>query len=363
MNNLPHPSLPSTMKAVVLLGPNRLEMRRIPVPSPGPADVLIRVESCAICRSDLGMMEKPFPGQSPYGETILGHEYSGTVVALGDTVDEFEIGDRVTVEAHLGCGRCRNCRLGDYTSCLNYGNRAKGHRCNGHVTPGAYAQYVVNHINTVHKIPDSLSFDEASLVTNLGCVLYGIENLGGYIAGERVLVIGAGPLGLAAAAAANALSADKVYLSDVLADRLEVGKKIGVQRTIDASAEDPLEVILADTKGIGVAYAIESSGTQAGLDLAVKATCRNGRILMLSIAHKPLTVDLENLSLNDKDIITNRGESRANVARAVSLLATDRVDLKPLVTHGFPLEEYETALAVFRERREGAVKVILHPQE
>jgi len=350
------------MKAVVLMGPNRLEMKHIPVASPGPADVLIRVESCAICRSDLGMMEKPFPGQSPYGQTILGHEYSGTVVALGETVDEFKIGDRVTVEAHLGCGRCRNCRLGDYTSCLNYGNREKGHRCNGHVTPGAYAQYVVNHINTVHKIPDSISFDEASLVTNLGCVLYGIENLGGYIAGQRVLVIGAGPLGLAAAAAANALSADKVYLSDVLAERLAAGEKIGVQRTINASTEDPLEAILDDTKGIGVNYAIESSGTQAGLDLAVKATCRNGKILMLSIAHHPLTVDLENLSLNDKDIITNRGESRANVGRAVSLLARGLVNLKPLITHGFPLDEYETALSVFRERKDGAIKVILHPQ-
>jgi L-iditol 2-dehydrogenase len=351
------------MKAVVLMGPNRLEMQHIPIPIPGPTDVLIRVESCAICRSDLGMMEKPFPGQSPYGQTILGHEYAGTVVALGDTVDEFEIGDRVAVEAHLGCGRCRNCRLGDYTSCLNYGNRAKGHRCNGHVTPGAYAQYVVNHINTVYKIPDSVSFDEASLVTNVGCVLYGIENLGGYIVGERVLVVGAGPLGLAAASAANALGADKVYLSDVLADRLEVGKKIGVQRTINAVAEDPLKVILDDTQGLGVNYAIESSGTQAGLDLAVNATCRNGKILMLAIPHQPLKVDLENLSLNDKDIITNRGESRANVARAVSLLANGLVNLKPLATHRFPLDDYETALSVFRERKEGAIKVILHPQE
>jgi len=355
--------LPETMRALVLMGPNHLEMKTVPVPKPGPQDVLIRVESCAICRSDLSMMEEPFPGQAPYGTMILGHEYAGTVVALGETVDEFQVGDRVTVEAHLGCGRCRNCRLGDYTSCLNNGNLKKGHRSNGHTTPGAYAQYVVNHLNTVYKIPDSVSFDEASLVTNLGCVLYGFENLGGYIAGQSVLVIGAGPLGLASVAAAHALAADRVFLSDINAERLAVGLKIGADRLINASLEDPLQVVLDATDGKGVDYSVESSGTQSGLDLAVKAIRRNGKMLMLSIAHHPLTVDFKDLSLNDKDIITNRGEGRANVGRAVSLLATGRVDLKPLITHAFPLAHFQEALDTFRERRDGAVKVILRPQE
>lgn len=356
-------NLPESMSAVILMGPNQLAMKTIPVPRPGPADVLIRVESCAICRSDLSMMEAPFPGQMPYGKAILGHEYSGTIVVLGDTVDEFKVGDRVAVEAHLGCGRCRNCRLGDYTSCLNYGKTAKGHRSNGHSTPGAYAQYVCNHINTVYKIPDAVSFDEASLVTNLGCVLYGFENLGGYIAGETVLVIGAGPLGLAAVAAAHALAADRVFLSDVIAERLAVGARIGADRLINASLENPLQVILDQTEGMGVDYVVESSGTQAGLDLAIKGTRRNGKILMLAIPHHPLITDFKDLSLNDKDIITNRGEGRANVGRAVSLLATGRVDLKPLVTHNFPLGDFQEAIKTFSERKDGAIKVILRPQE
>jgi L-iditol 2-dehydrogenase len=350
------------MRALVLTARNQLQLREVPVPAPGPADVLIRVESCAICRSDLSMMADPFPGQAPYGELILGHEYAGTVVGRGETVDEFELGDRVAVEAHLGCGRCRNCRLGDYTSCLNYGNTSKGHRCNGHVTPGAYAQYVVNHVNTVHRIPDSLDFDVASLVTNLGCVLYGFENLGGYIAGQSVLVIGAGPLGLVSAAAAGALAADRVLLSDLLPERLAVGAAVGVRRLIDSSREEPLAVVLEQTGGLGADYAVESSGTQAGLDLAVRATRRNGKVLLLAIPHHPVAVDLKDLSLNDKDIITNRGESRANVARAVSLMASGRVDLRPLVTHTFPLADFEEALSVFRERRDGAVKVVLKPQ-
>jgi L-iditol 2-dehydrogenase len=213
----------------------------------------------------------------------------------------------------------------------------------------------------VYKIPDGVGFDEASLVTNLGCVLYGFENLGGYIAGESVLVIGAGPLGLATVTAANALGADKVFLSDILQDRLDVGAQVGASVCINASTQDPLQIILDHTKGKGVDYAIESSGSQVGLDLSVRATKRNGKILMLAIAHAPLTVDLHDLALNDKDIITNRGESRANVGRAVSLLATGKVDLKPLITHSFPLCQFQEAIDTFRERKGGAIKVILHP--
>ena len=354
--------VPESMRALVLMGPDRLEMKTVPVPQPGPVEVLIRVESCAICRSDLSMIHEPFPGQAPYGELIIGHEYAGTVAAVGETVDELQVGDRVAVEAHNGCGRCRNCRLGDYTSCLNYGNPKKGHRCNGHTTNGAYAEYVVNHLNTVHRLPASVSFDVASLVTNLGCVLYGYENLGGYLAGENVLVIGAGPLGLVSAAGARALAANRIFLSDVLASRLAVGLRVGADRAIDANREDPLRVVLAETEGLGVDYAVESSGSQAGLDLAVKATRRNGKILLLAIPHHPVPVDFKDLSLNDKDIITNRGESRANVGRAVSLLANGRVDLAPLVTHTFPLARFAEALRTFDQRLDGAVKVVLKPQ-
>jgi len=139
--------IPPKMKAAVLTGPKVLELREVETPRPGPVDVLIRVEACAVCSSDVSLIAKPWVAQPPFGTFIPGHEYAGTVVALGETVDEFKVGDRVAVEAHLGCMRCRNCRLGNYTACLNYGK--KGHRANGFTTNGGFAQYVVNHVNTV----------------------------------------------------------------------------------------------------------------------------------------------------------------------------------------------------------------------
>lgn len=356
-------NIPEKMKAVVLMGADRLEVKEVNVPKPGPVDVLIKVESCALCGTDSALVHKPLPGQPPYGEHIIGHEYAGTVVALGKTVDEFKIGDRVTVEAHNGCGRCRNCRLGNYTSCLNYGNQKKGHRANGFTTPGGNAQYVANHINTVHKIPDHVSMDEASLATNLGCVLYGFETVGGFIAGQSVVIFGPGPLGLSAVQAARAMGAGKIILMGTRDSRLKVAEGLGADLIVNVKKDDPYEVIMNETNGIGCDYGIESSGSEAALGACIKSTKRMGKILLLGFPHVPFPADFEELALNNKHIYTVRGEGWANVGRAVSFLDRGLVDLKPMITHTFPIDEINTAFDTFNNRIDGAIKVISKPQE
>lgn len=223
------------MKAATLKGRNNLEVKEIPTPVPGPMEVLLKVESCACCSTDVALMDEPLPGQPPYGSFVPGHEYAGVVAALGPDVDEFKVGDRVAVEAHLGCLRCKNCRVGNYTACLNYGTSK--HRANGMTANGGFAQYVINNINTVHAIPDHIDFDEASLVTNLGCVLYGFETIGGYVAGNQVVVIGPGPLGLISAQVAKALGAERVYLIGTRASRLNKGGETGADRLINIHEE------------------------------------------------------------------------------------------------------------------------------
>jgi L-iditol 2-dehydrogenase len=347
------------MKAAVLMAPNVLEVKEVDTPHPGPADVLIGVESCAVCSSDVSLIAKPWPAQPPYGSFIPGHEYAGKVVALGDTVDEFKVGDRIAVEAHLGCMRCRNCRLGHYTACLNYGK--KGHRANGFTTNGGYAQYVINHVNTVYPIPDSVSFDEASLITNLGCVLYGYETTGGYVVGDYVVVIGPGPLGLIAVEVAKALCAKRVILVGTRASRLQVGEDLGADRIIDIHHEDPVQVVLAETGGIGADLVIESSGGTEGPQMAITMAKRMGKILLLGFPDEPVNADFSVLGKNNKFIYTVRGEGRANCGRAVSLLALGKVNLRRLVTHTFSIDNISEAFRTFKERIGGAIKVVVKP--
>src|SRR2546428_7618950 len=123
------------------------------------------------------------PQMPPYGEFIFGHEYAGDVAAVGGTVDEFRVGDRVVVEAHMGCRRCENCIRGLYTACLNYGNAKRGHRANGFTTNGGLAEYAVNHVNTLYRIPDGGSYDEATVGMASRIPPFGLEEPGGDFAG------------------------------------------------------------------------------------------------------------------------------------------------------------------------------------
>lgn len=355
--------IPKKMKAAVLLGANQLEIREVKTPLPGPQDVLVKVEACAVCSSDVSLIAKPWAKQPPYGSFIPGHEYAGTVVTVGETVDEFQVGDRVAVEAHLGCMRCRNCRLGNYTACLNYGNPQKGHRANGFTTNGGFAQYVVNHLNTVHKIPNSVEFNEASLITNLGCVLYGFETIGGYVVGDHVVVIGPGPLGLISVGVAKALCAEKVFLTGTRESRLQMGQAMGADRIINIHNEDPMRVVMDETDEIGGDLVVESSGALNGPQTAIDMVKRMGKILLLGFPEGPVNTNFSTLGKDNKSIYTVRGEGWANCGRAISMLASGRINLKSLVTHTFPFAQIEEAFKTFTERIGGAVKVVVKPNE
>jgi L-iditol 2-dehydrogenase len=353
--------IPDKMKAAVLTAPGTLELREVKTPQPASADVLIQVNSCAICGSDVSLMAHPWPGQPEFGDFIPGHEYSGVVAALGETVDEFHVGDRVAVEAHYGCGRCLNCRRGDYTSCLNYGNRRKGHRANGFTTNGGYAEYVVNHINTVYPIPETISLEEASLVTNAGCVIYGFESIGGLVAGETVVVIGPGPLGLMSVQVAKALGADQVILLGTRPERIQVGRELGADHLVNVRETDPVAFVRNVTRGRGADLVVETSGASEGPDLAIHLCRRMGKVLLIGFPHHPAPADFNYMGTNNIYLFTARGESRANCARAISLMRQRKIDARPLITHQFPLSHINEGFRVFNEREGGAIKVLINP--
>src|ERR1700720_1159304 len=222
--------VPDQMKAWVLGDPDQLFLRDKPTPIPVRAEVLVRIDAVAICATDLEVIHGGSPasiqGGLPFNKNFTpGHEYMGTVAALGPGVDEFEIGERISVEIHAGCGQCKRCRHGMYNSCLNYGDAGKAHRANGFTPDGGFAEYAINHINTLARVPDPMSDAEATLVVTAGTSMYGLTELGGLVAGESVVVIGPGPIGLLAVAVAKALGASPVILTGTRNKRLAIGKE------------------------------------------------------------------------------------------------------------------------------------------
>jgi L-iditol 2-dehydrogenase len=353
--------IPESMKAVILPARGRMALGTKPVPRPGPDDVLVRVAGCGICGTDIKIRDHGLPGQPPFGSFTPGHEYAGTVIAVGASVDEFAVGDRVVVEAHKGCGRCENCLGGMYTACLNYGNVAKGHRCNGITTDGGLAEYAVNHVNTLYKIPDNVSFEEAIMVMTAGSPLYGLENAGGYIVGETVAILGPGPIGLMAVQLCRAMGAARIILTGTREGRLKLGRELGADLTVNVRQDNPVAAVLEATGGRGADLVIDCAGGDETFQQCLQMVKRGGKILLVAFYGGPVTADISIAVRNNVTIYTERGEGGGSVGRALALLATGKIVAKPLITHRFPLEEHDRAFEVFEKRIGDPIKVILNP--
>ncbi|MCD6406271.1 alcohol dehydrogenase catalytic domain-containing protein [Candidatus Aerophobetes bacterium] len=353
--------IPKRMKAAVLYGPDDLRIEERDVPLPGPGEVLVKVRACAICGTDPKILSKGWPSQPPYGEYIPGHEYTGEVVAVGETVDEYKVGDRIAVETHKGCGRCVNCLRGMYTICLNYGNKEKGHRHYGFTANGGYAEYVVNHINVLHRLPDNVSFEEGTIATTGGTVLYGLETIGGLKGGETVVIMGPGAIGLMAVQFAKAFGAEKVILTGTRESRLEVGRSLGADVICNVKKENVVEKILDLTGGKGADVVIECSGSMEAAEKTTDVVKRGGIILLLGIYKDRVRLDLNKVVLGNVAVYGVRGEGFRATGRVLSLLGQKKITGKPLITHTFPLTEIKEAFKTFVGRIGGAIKVVVIP--
>lgn len=360
--------IPETMKAWVLGDPDQLTLEDKPVPVPGKAEVLVRIDAVAICATDLEIIHRGPPAQIqgglPFNKGFTpGHEYMGTVAALGPGVDEYNIGERVTVEIHAGCGQCRRCREGMYTSCHNYGKNYgdvdKGHRANGFTTDGGFCEYAVNNINTLVHVPADMSDEEATLVVTAGTAMYGLTVLGGLVAGESVAVTGPGPIGLLGVAVAKALGAQPVILTGTRDNRLEIGKKLGADHVINVRKQDPVETVQKIMNGKGVDYVVECSGATNAVNEAAKMVNRGGKICLAAFPHEPVPVDVAYLVTNNIYLYGIRGEGKSATHRAAAFMEQKRFDATLVHTHTFLMTELPTALRYARERIKDAIKVVV----
>jgi L-iditol 2-dehydrogenase len=365
--------VPETMRAWVLGNPGELIFTQKPVPAPAKAEVLVRIDAVAVCATDIENIYNGPPaliqGGPPFNKNWTpGHEYMGTVVALGPGVDEHKIGQRVTVEIHAGCGQCKRCREGMYTSChnygLNYGDVDKGHRANGFTTDGGFCEYQVNNINTLVAIPDDMSDEEATLVVTAGTAMYGLTELGGLVAGESVVVTGPGPIGLLGVAVAKSLGAHPVILTGTRDNRLEIGKELGADHVINVrNVGDVVQAVKDANGGRGVDYVLECSAAPNGVNDALKMVNRGGKICLAAFPHDEVLVDVAHIVRNNIYVYGIRGEGKSATHRVEAFMRAKRFDATRIHTHTFPLDDLPTAIRYAKDRVEDAIKVVVKIRE
>ena len=350
----------STMEALVLTAPREFSIQEVPVPVAVDDEVLVKVDTTYICGTDTHIIQGDFPGFWPPAFPFTpGHEWSGTVEKVGPKAEAlgWKPGDRVAAISHVGCGYCANCLKGRYTLCTEYGNFKAGHRQHGHITPGAYAQYMVSSVKALYKIPDDMSLEYAACVDPLSIALYTV-NRSRMEAGDDVLIMGTGPQGLMALLCALAMGAGRVFIAGS-GERLKLAEKLG-GIGIDYRSEDVLATVDEYTNGLGVPRILECAGTATAIKQACLAASKGGVVSMIGIPHGAPEVPVKRMVLDEVELIGNRANPNTAEA-AISLMHNGRVDLTPLMSHRFPLSDFSTALETYEQRKDGAMKVAIKP--
>ncbi len=350
--------LPATMLAAVTKDWNTICVEPVPVPVLAPGEVLVRVRACGICGTDLKIVSGVYKGSWPPAlPFIQGHEWGGTVAALGEGVTGLQVGDRVTAENHKGCGVCFNCRQGRYNLCDVARTRGKGYKLYGHSAPGAFAEYAARPAGLLHGLPDSVSFEESTIVNQGALGLHAIRRCR-IEPGGTVAVIGPGLVGLITLQLAHTVGAVRVIVVG-RGPRLALARELGADEVVDYSAGDPAEAIRVLTGGRGADCAFECAGTPASVAAALSVVRRGGRVALVGLTgNKPVELNTDRLTLDELDVFGVRSSPNAYPA-LIDLIAAGKVNARKLVSRTYPLERINEAFEAFRQRENGAIRMVI----
>ncbi|XP_045775863.1 sorbitol dehydrogenase-like [Maniola jurtina] len=343
--------------SAVLYKTKDLRLEQTPIPEIADDEVLLRMDCVGICGSDVHYWQSgacgPFVVKEPM---IMGHEASGVVAKLGAKVKSLKVGDRVAIEPGVPCRCCEFCKTGRYHLCPDI------MFCATPPAHGNLARYYKHAADFCYKLPDHVSMEEGALLEPLTVGIHACRR-GGVAAGDVVLVLGAGPIGLVTMLAAKAMGASKILITDILQARLDVAKELGADYTLLVtrdSQEAELVRKVHEILGGHPDISIDASGAQSTVRLSLLATKSGGVAVLVGMGSPEMTVPLAGTVTREVDI---RGIFRyANeYPIALSLVASNKINLKPLVTHHFSLEESLEAYEV--ARRGLGIKVMIHVQD
>jgi alcohol dehydrogenase len=343
------------MKALVYGGPGQRSWTEVSDPLiQDPKDVVIRVDAVTICGTDLHILGGDVPEVTP--GRILGHEAVGTVVEVGAGVSSLAVDDRVLASCISACGVCRFCREGSYGQCLGGGGWILGHTVDG--VQAEYARIPFADLST-YKLPPTVTDEAAVLLADILPTSFEVGVLNGRVRpGDTVVVVGSGPIGLAAILGARLFSPAHVIAVDKAQSRLQAAKLFGADITVMAD-DDPLAVVQSVTGGLGADVVMEAVGTPGTFELCTALVRPGGRVANIGVHGKPATLHLEDLWIRNVTITTGLVDTYST-PKLLGMLVAGQLDTGHMVTHRFALDEIMRAYDVFsRPAETGALKVVL----
>ncbi len=342
------------MKALALVAPRRVEVNEMPdPPDPGAGEVLVRLRSVGICGSDMHYYSEGLcAGTDALYPSVLGHEPSGEVLAVGPGVESVCTGTRVAVEPALRCGRCEPCLTGRLNLC---------EKCvflGGVQAPGLLREYAVVPASNVVPFPDVMSFSDAAVVEPLAVMLHAIS-LAKLRMGETVAVMGAGPIGLLGVAVARLAGAARIIVADRIPYRLTLAKQFGADEAVDITKQSVRDAVLDLTHGKGAHVVLDGAGKPDSIDAGIRCLRLGGRLVIVGIpSEQKVGIDLWRAMNKEATIIVQK-RSNGNDHDAIDLLSRGLIPTETFVSHRFPLERGDQAFETVAAYADGVVKAVV----
>ena len=344
------------MKALLLREYQQLEMTEMPAPEPGADELLVRVEACGICGSDVHGYDGSSGRRIP--PLVMGHEAAGTVVARGAACERFAVGDRVTFDSTVYCGRCASCLRGQVNLCEE--RQVLGVSCGDYRRMGAFAEMVVIPERIAYRLPDGLRFAEAAMLEAVSVAMHAVR-LTPPEKGETAVVIGAGMIGALTAQAARGYGYERVVVADVDENRLKLIKELGFAAALQATGEELVEQVLAMTDGRGADAVFEAVGKNETVNVAIDCARKGGRVTLIGNVTPTVTLPLQKVVSRELRL-QGSAASSGEYPKAMEWMAEGKIQVKPLISAVAPLEEGVEWFARLYGREPGLMKVILAPQ-
>lgn len=339
----------SMMKQAVMTAPGEIEFRNIEVPVPGPDQVLVKIKKIGICGSDIHV----YHGKHPYTKypVTQGHEVSGEIVQLGQYVSDFTVGQKVTIEPQVFCGRCYPCLHGKYNLCEHL-------KVMGFQTTGTASEYFAVDASKVTPIPETMTYSEGAMIEPLAVTVHAAKRFSG-IEGAKVCILGCGPIGILLAQAVRAAGAREVMITDISDYRLSLAKSLGVDYAVNTKDTD-FGTALVDAFGPDKADVIyDCAGNDITMNQAIQNARKGSTIILVAVFAKMANVDLAKLNDSELDLNTTMMYRHEDYVDAIRWINEGKIQLKPLMSKHFAFEDYLAAYDYIDHNQEATMKVLI----